>query len=329
MQESTDFQGLFSIESEDKFISMAIKVCQYQYENNEVYRSFCDLLDRDVYAVDRLTSIPFLPIRFFKTEKLVTGKKQPELRFLSSGTVNNKIRSAHYIARPEIYKESLLSTFKAQIGDPKEYKFYSLLPNYRENPDSSLIFMIEFLSTRSRDKKVFHFGNDHEALLNDIESSLNANTPCLLFGVSFALIDLAEKRSLNLSGLTIIETGGMKGKRKEITRLELHQLIREGLNPSRIISEYGMTELLSQAYTDEQQIFNGPFWFRTLCRDLQDPLSVKELGTGALNIIDLANIDSIAFVGSDDIGRVHANGGFEVLGRTDDSEIRGCNLLHP
>jgi phenylacetate-coenzyme A ligase PaaK-like adenylate-forming protein len=319
---------IFNIEDQGDFNEKALEVFKYQAENNQVYKDFIKELHIDRNTITSLDKIPFLPVGFFKDHKIVTGSSQNEMIFESSGT-SGKTTSRHHVTDPEIYKESLIRTFRLFYGDPSEYFIAALLPSYTERENSSLVFMVNELIEKSAYPSSGYFRDNIEELLISIGAARNKSRKILLIGVSFALLDLAEKYSPDLSGVIVMETGGMKGRRKEMTREELHSVLRQGLNVKIIHSEYGMTELLSQAYSKGDGIFYCPPWMKILIRDPADPLSVFSSPgrTGGINIIDLANIHSCSFISTGDLGKIHDDGGFEVLGRFDNSDIRGCNLL--
>jgi phenylacetate-coenzyme A ligase PaaK-like adenylate-forming protein len=319
---------IFNIADQADFNEKTLEVFKYQADNNQVYKDFIEELHIDRNAVASLDEIPFLPVGFFKNHKIVTGSSHIEMVFESSGTTGTST-SRHYVTDPEIYKESLIRTFRLFYGDPSEYFIAALLPSYTERENSSLVFMVNELIEKSAYPCSGYFRDNIEELLINIGAARDKGRKILLIGVSFALLDLAEKYSPDLSGVIVMETGGMKGRRKEITREELHSVLKQGLKVEIIHSEYGMTEILSQAYSKGDGIFYCPPWMKILVRDPEDPLSVISAPgrTGGINIIDLANIHSCSFISTGDLGKIHDDGGFEVLGRFDDSDIRGCNLL--
>lgn len=315
-----------NIKSEEEFNATALETFHYQYNNIEVYSEFCNSLNRT--NPSHYSEIPFLPISFFKTHKIFSKelKSTPEVVFKSSGTTQGGLRSQHYIAFPDIYEASFLPTFASQMVDPKEAIVFALLPNYLEQGDSSLVYMVDYLIKESRDPLSGFYLNDIPKLLDSIQKAKATSKEIILLGVSYALLDLADEKE-DLSGVKIIETGGMKGRRKEMIKEELHEYLKEGLNLNAIYSEYGMTELLSQGYTDGTEFFSTPNWMKILIRDINDPLQILgENRTGGVNVIDLANYYSCSFIATDDLGQVHSNQ-FKILGRFDNSDIRGCNLL--
>lgn len=319
---------IFDINNQDSFQALTLEMFKYQSEKNPVYNDFVKKLDKNAGTISALSDIPFLPVTFFKNYKIITGNFPAVRVFESSGTSGTSA-SKHYIVDTELYEKSLLKTFTLFYGNPAEYFIAALLPSYIERGNSSLVYMIDILIKKSSYTLSGFFNNNVEELISRIDKARSQNRKILLIGVSFALLDLAEKYYPDLSDAIIMETGGMKGRRKEVTREELHSILKKGLNVKSIHSEYGMTELLSQAYSKENGIFYSPPWMKILIRDPQDPLSIiSEPGiTGGINIIDLANVHSCSFLATDDLGRLYEDGSFEVLGRFDNSDIRGCNLL--
>jgi len=319
---------VFNIKNQADFQNTALDIFNYQYNNNIIYNSFVDGLGLDPSNVRSIYEIPFLPVEFFKSHKIVTGNSPIEKIFESSGTTV-VIKAKHYINNLNLYAESFLRTFKMFYGDPEEYHILALLPSYLEREGSSLVYMAEYLIKRSNSSLSGFYINNVEDLITTYTRAKSENRKILLLGVSFALLDLAEKYSPDLSGAIVMETGGMKGRRKELTRFELHSILKEQLGVSSIHSEYGMTELLSQAYSKDDGIFYCPPWLKMLIRDPLDPLTIYTVPdkTGGLNIIDLANFNSCSFILTGDLGKLREDGGFEVLGRFDNSDIRGCNLL--
>lgn len=318
--------AVFSISNEDEFKNICLDVFHYQYENNPVYRAFTELQKINPHSVDSIDKIPFLPIGFFKTQRVSTSETE-EIIFTSSGTGQSG-NSKHYVQDLNLYRKSFLKGFNHFFGDAKNYRFFALLPGYIERDGSSLIFMVKELMDQSADPANGFYLDNVETLLLHLKEAQQSRTPFILLGVSFALLDLAEKYSCNLSGGIIMETGGMKGRRKELVREELHHILKKSFSTSSIYSEYGMTELLSQGYSKRDGLFFCPPWMRILIRDTNDPLSYLPSGkTGGINVIDLANIYSCSFIATQDLGKLHADGSFEVLGRFDNSDIRGCNLM--
>jgi hypothetical protein len=325
LHQNSIIDSIFNIRTEADFNRVALRVFQYQYQKVDIYRDFCDALGRTVPK--QYTEIPFLPISFFKTHKILSKEitLENQLIFKSSGTTIGT-RSHHYVASPTLYERSFLDTFSKQIAAPKESIIMALLPNYVDQGDSSLVYMVDQLIQKSDHPLSGFYLSDPESLISAIKNAKVEGKPIILFGVSYALLDFAEKK-VDLSGVKIIETGGMKGRRKEMIKEELHQILIEGLNVKEIYSEYGMTELLSQAYTDGSEYFKMPQWMKTLVRDVNDPFHLLTDGrTGGVNIIDLANYYSCSFIATDDLGVKDVNK-FKILGRFDQSDMRGCNLL--
>ncbi len=318
-------QRLFNISNDNEFNKIALEIFNFQYQNISIYRKYVDLKDIVVKEINHYTKIPFLPIEFFKTYNVVKDFKKVEKTFLSSGTTKSQ-RSKHHVVKLDIYRKSFLKEFINNYGDPKDWIILGLLPSYIEQGDSSLIYMVDQLMSLSKNKHSRYIDLNwaqSSSILNNLKGE-----KVMLFGVSYALLDLAENKLPSLSNWTIIETGGMKGRKKEITRAELHQTLKTAFDVQEIHSEYGMSELLSQAYAQKDGVFSCPKWMKIMIRDLSDPFQIIDNSlTGGINIIDLANIFSCSFIETQDIGKKYINGKFEVLGRTDNSEIRGCNLL--
>ncbi|NER14612.1 acyl transferase [Leptobacterium flavescens] len=320
-------EAIFNITSEEEFEETSIGLFRYQYEHNNVYREFCDYLGTDPLQVTKHSAIPFLPIQFFKSHKVVSGNSKPDRIFTSSGTTGSQT-SKHYVSDIKHYEKSYLKAFGQFYGAIEEYTVLALLPSYLEREGSSLIYMVNDLIERSSQPDSGFYLNDLEALKNTLLRLEKQAKKTLLIGVSFALLDFVESFKLKLRHTIIMETGGMKGRRKELIRQELHQQLCEGFGVNEIHSEYGMTELLSQAYSKGDGIFDCPPWMRISTRDTEDALSLQPYGrTGGINITDLANIDSCAFIATQDLGKVYEDGSFEILGRFDHSDIRGCNLM--
>lgn len=319
---------IFKIKNESDFLATALEVFSYQCNKNIVYQDFIKSLRRNCNTVKALADIPFLPVEFFRNHKIVTGDHPIEAVFESSSTTG-AIPGKHYVCDLELYEKSFLNSFRFFYGNPEDYLIAALLPSYTEREGSSLVYMVNKLIEESHHPLSGFYKGSIEDLLKTIDKAKKENIKILLIGVSFALLDLAENHSPDLSGITLMETGGMKGRRKEITRSELHGILKNKFNLPVIHSEYGMTELMSQAYSKGDGIFYTPPWMKIIIRDPQDPISVyTETGrTGGINIIDLANMNSCSFISTGDLGKLHNDGGFEVLGRFDASDIRGCNLL--
>jgi phenylacetate-coenzyme A ligase PaaK-like adenylate-forming protein len=320
--------SVFKIKDDIDFLNISMKIFEIQRNNNPVYKYFIDSLGIDSLLIKSVADIPFLPVEFFKKHIIVTGGKAPEIVFKSSGTTG-VIQSKHYVTDLAMYERSFSEAFRIFYGDPADYLIIALLPSYTEREGSSLVYMADKLIKMSSQKKSGFFRTNTSEMLDVIRKAKEDNIKVLLLGVSFALLDLAEQLSPDLSGIIVMETGGMKGRRKEITRTEMHSVLETKFNLKAIHSEYGMTELLSQAYSKGGGIFYCPPWMKVVLRDPHDPLSYfTEKGrTGGINIIDLANINSCSFLATSDLGRLLEDGGFEILGRFDNSDVRGCNLL--
>ena len=318
---------IFTIKTFSEFESVTLEVFRYQYEKNPVYKEFCDYLGKSAIRVSHLKEIPFLPIEFFKSKKIISSNKNHDIVFTSSGTTGADI-SKHYVLDVQLYQKSYSTAFQHFYRDISEYCVLALLPSYLERNGSSLIYMMEDFIKQSKHPQSGFYLHDIKALTQKM-TELDANgTKILLIGVSFALLNMAENNKMQLKNTIIMETGGMKGRRKEMIREELHNTLKKGFGVENIHSEYGMTELLSQAYSKGNGLFKTPPWMKVLIRDTGDPLAFQPFGkTGGLNIIDLANINSCSFIATQDLGKVYDNGGFEVLGRFDHSDIRGCNLM--
>jgi phenylacetate-coenzyme A ligase PaaK-like adenylate-forming protein len=323
-----DYQEkIFSIRNSQEFDNLTMEAFNFQFENVSVYQSYCNHLGLDPAKVQIPQQIPFLPIGFFKNHRLIADGLSSQLIFTSSGTTGST-NSRHYIASREIYHASLLKCFQSFYGNPSQYCILALLPSYLEKKESSLVYMVQRLMKISGNKDNGFYLYNLEELSVKLKKLEEQGQQTILIGVSFALLDLAEKYSLLLNHTTLIETGGMKGRRKELTRTELHNILRESFGLEKIHSEYGMTELLSQAYSSGYGIFSSPPWMKIVIRDIYDPFHYVESGnSGAINIIDLANIYSCSFIETQDIGKIGPGGMFEVSGRFDHSDTRGCNLL--
>ena len=321
-------EKIFNIRTQEEFESLALEVFNIQASSNQVYGKFLGMLGINPSAVNDTGEIPFLPIDLFKSRKIITGREKEMMVFESSGTTGS-YTSRHYVTDLTIYEESFTRGFMHFYGDPGDYFIAALLPSYIERGNSSLIYMADALMKLSRDTRSGFYKDSQDRLLSTLEKVSGEKKKAMLIGVSYALMDIAGKYSPDLSGITVVETGGMKGRRKEITRQEMHEFLKKNFNIATVHSEYGMTELLSQAWSAGEGIFYSPPWMKILLREINDPLSIiSDPGiTGGINIIDLANINSCAFIATSDLGRTHPDGGFEVLGRFDNSDIRGCNLL--
>ncbi|RIV70669.1 acyl transferase [Flagellimonas aequoris] len=318
---------IFSIANSDEFEAMAWELFRFQYHHNTIYKTFCDLLDKPPSQVGPFLDIPFLPIEFFKTHKVISSSEAPQAIFESSGTTQSST-SKHLVPDLSLYEESFLKGFSLFYGPVEEYCILALLPAYLERKGSSLVYMVNEMVARSHHPDSGFYLYDLEALHQKLLELEKRGTKTLLIGVSFALLDLAEQFPMKLDNTIIMETGGMKGRRKELIREELHGILTNAFGVPSIHSEYGMTELLSQAYSKGNGIFETPPWMKIVTRDTEDPLSLQAMGkTGGINIIDLANVYSCSFIATQDLGKTYSDGSFEVLGRFDSSDIRGCNLM--
>lgn len=318
---------IFSILTEEQFQQAALQVFRYQAENCRVYKNFIGKLGIDPSGIKHFTEIPFLPISFFKSQRILSSADPVQITFTSSGTTGITT-SSHYVTDVSWYEESFRKGFEQFYGDISQYTILALLPNYLERSGSSLIYMVEDLIRQSNNADSGFFLYNHDELYQQLKKQQQNNKPTVLIGVTYALLDFIENYQINFPRLIIMETGGMKGRRKEMIREELHTQLCNGFGVNSIHSEYGMTELLSQAYSTGEGIFNCPPWIRILTRDTNDPLTILTDGqAGGINVIDLANINSCSFISTQDLGKLHPDGSFEVLGRFDDADIRGCNLL--
>lgn len=320
-------QDIFTISSHKQFEKIALKVFRFQYENNKVYREFCDFLQTDVQKVKTLDKIPFLPIQFFKSHEVLSNTNPVQETFTSSGTTG-MITSKHLITDVSLYEQSYRMAFSEFYGNIEDYAVLALLPSYLERSGSSLIYMVKDLIELSNNENSGFYLHNYDELIQKLVELDNSGQNVILIGVTYALLDLIEKQNFQLKNTIIMETGGMKGKRKEIIREELHDILCKGFGVTSIHSEYGMTELLSQAYSLGNRIFECPAWMQVLVRDTEDALTYVDYGkTGGVNVIDLANINSCSFIATQDLGKKYPNNSFEVLGRFDNSDIRGCNLM--
>ena len=318
---------IFSISSDDQFRDLALEIFRFQANENPVYRAYLDHLDIPPERVENLEDIPFLPIEFYRKHRVVSGEQDHEVIFESSGTTGEHT-SKHYICDLQLYRQSFTSAFRLFYGDPEGYCILALLPSYLERKHSSLVYMADELISLSGHPGSGFYLNEYQGLIRQLETLENENQSTLLFGVSFALLDLAELYPMELKNTIVMETGGMKGRREEMTRQELHERLCLAFKQGSIHSEYGMTELLSQAYSKKEGIFQAPPWMKVMIRDTYDPFSMMPPGrSGGINVIDLANLHSCSFIATQDIGKLTPDDGFEVLGRFDNSDIRGCNLM--
>ena len=314
-------EKIFNIQTPQDFKSVALEVFGFQYENVKIYRQFCDMLKVNPKLVTTISEIPFLPIQFFKSHSIIADGYDEEVIFTSSGTTGS-ITSKHYVVSTKLYEESFNRAFQNQYGSPRDYTILALLPSYLEREGSSLIYMVDSLIKQSENEHSGFYLHDMDALIEKLTFLEAEGKKTLLLGVSYALLDLIETQSFQLKNTTVMETGGMKGRRKEMIKEELHAVLQQGFD-----SEYGMTELLSQAYSTGKGIFTYPPWMKILTRDTEDPFTYVDGKTGGINVIDLANVNSCSFIATQDLGKTYSNGRFEVLGRFDDSDLRGCNLM--
>jgi Acyl-protein synthetase, LuxE len=315
------------------FEEIALKVFNFQYSHNDMYRSYCNLLSINLVQINSIEKIPYLPIQFFKSKVIKTTNFEEAVIFKSSGTTGS-INSKHFVKEKALYEESYLKTFRQFYGDEKGYCIIGLLPSYLERQGSSLVYMVDDLIKKSNHTSSGFYLYDYEKLTSVLLQNEAAKQPTILIGVTYALIDFAEKNSMKLQHTIVMETGGMKGRREELNRKEVHQILSLKLGLKHVHSEYGMTELLSQAYSKENGIFYCPSYMRVLVRSEEDPFDIcstinpkNKFESGAINIIDLANLYSCSFIATDDIGKIYANKSFEILGRMENSDIRGCGLM--
>lgn len=323
----TNNEAIFRISNDIEFKELALDIFHEQARTCNIYADYLSALKFESKYVTQLTDIPFLPIEFFKSHQVIKEGKNAETIFSSSGTTGMQT-SKHYVSDLSIYEKSFREAFQYFYGDLSETAVLALLPSYLERTGSSLIYMVNDLIKTSGRSESGYFLYNHEELYNTLLNLQNQHTRTILFGVTYALLDFIESYQLNFPELTIMETGGMKGKRKEMIREELHKDLCQGFGVTQVHAEYGMTELLSQAYSKGSGLFECPRWMKVFIRDLNDPFSYQPTGsTGGINIIDLANINSCSFISTQDLGRKNGQEQFEVLGRFDQSDIRGCNLL--
>jgi len=318
-------EEIFFIQGQDEFHEIALKVFRFQVGNNLIYADFLRFMNINPAEINSIEKIPFLPIRFFKSYKIISGNQNAEKIFTSSGTTGNQV-SRHFVSDLSFYRESLNQSFRHFYGNFSDYTIFALLPSYLEREGSSLIDMVEFWIERSGRGGFYLY--DYDKLANDLIQNEKEGKKAILIGVSFALLDFVEKIQFDLKNTIVMETGGMKGRKEEITREELHKILKKGFGINEIHSEYGMTELLSQAYSKENSRFETPAWMKILIRDTEDPLTFLNEGkTGGVNVINLANLNSCSFIATDDLGKIHTDNSFEILGRFDNSDVRGCNLM--
>lgn len=319
--------SIFSLQGPDDFNELAIEIFHFQLENNKIYHNYVAHLTGKKLAINHFSQIPFLPIEFFKSQKVISGSFEAEEIFTSSGT-SGKQTSRHFVKSTSVYRYSFLKAFELFFGQPKEYVILALLPAYLEREGSSLIYMAEHLIRKSKFAESGFYLDEYEKLSKLLKDLKKEKKKVILLGVTFALLDLAERFPIDFPELIVMETGGMKGRRKELLRQEVHTSLKNAFNVDQIHSEYGMTELLSQAYSKGEGVFETPPWMKILIRDPNDPLAyLQKNKTGGINVIDLANLYSCSFIATQDLGRLNDSGSFEVLGRFDSSDVRGCNLM--
>jgi hypothetical protein len=321
-------QRVLSVNNEETFNSIVFELFDFQFKYNAVYQQYCMALNRDPENVKHLEDIPFLPISCFKTHNVVTGQQNPEVIFESSGTTG-QMPSRHHVLSSSLYQQSFEACFERFFGPVKDYCIIGLLPSYLERSGSSLVYMVEHLIKQSGHEKSGFYLTNMDSLYRTLCELETQAQKTILFGVSFALVDFATLYPMPLKNTILIETGGMKGRRQELTRDELHQILREAFSLPVIHSEYGMTELLSQAYGQDGKYLCPP-WMKVVIRDETDPFALMYDGknaSGGINIIDLANLYSCSFIATDDAGKIYPDGSFEVMGRLDYSDLRGCSLM--
>ena len=322
-------QSVFQISGEDDFNDLAVKVFRFQYETNPVYREMSQLLRADPVKINNYLKIPSIPISLFRDHKIISGDGNITQKVFTSSGTTGSVPSQHFIKDLKLYEESFTRCFQNFYGNPAKFRFLGLLPGYLERTGSSLVYMLDYLIRKTEKNGSGFFLHELDSLKEKLhgDSSMDSSKT-ILFGASYALLDFAEHYPMDISGVIVMETGGMKGRRKEMIREELHEILCHKLNVDVIHSEYGMTELLSQAYSAGNGIFRAPPWMKIMIRDTNDPLHYLPTGqTGGITIIDLANLYSCSFIATQDLGKLHNDGSFEVVGRFDDSDVRGCNLL--
>ncbi|MES2827768.1 MAG: acyl transferase [Bacteroidota bacterium] len=320
-------QVIFSSKLQEEFDKNCLTIFHHQAVHCEIYRRYISHLGIEPNDITEVSKIPYLPISFFKTHKILSNSNHPQLTFTSSGTTG-MAQSKHFVTDQKLYDASFLTAFNIFYGSVRDYCILALLPSYQERDGSSLIYMVDALIEETDHPDSGYFLYNHSDLFDKLERLKSDNQKTILIGVTYALLDFIEQYSISFPELIIMETGGMKGKRKEMVREELHQILTTGFGVSSIHSEYGMTELLSQAYSTGEGIFNCPPWMMIKLRDTNDPLSlISGQKTGGINVIDLANLNSCSFIATQDLGKLYPDNSFEVLGRFDNSDIRGCNLL--
>ena len=322
-----DSNKILNISSSQEFEKYSIEIFNYQFEKNTIYREFCKLTGKNPSNIRSSFEIPFLPIQFFKTHKIISSNQPIKKTFYSSGSTKNNL-SKHHIIDLKLYEDCFFKIFMDFYGSPSQYNIIALLPTYLENKNSSLIYMVNKLIEKSENKHSGFYLDNYKELKEKLLYLEEGDKKTILFGVSYALLNLIDFHKFKLKKTIIIETGGMKGKRKELIKSELHQMLKIGFGVKNINSEYGMTELISQAYSIHNEKFKSPPWMKIYIRESEDPMNIKtDNKSGGINIIDLANYNSCSFIATDDLGKLDKDGNFEILGRLDNSDQRGCNLL--
>lgn len=320
--------SVFHISGEEDFNKLALKTFHFQYASNPVYGQLSRLLGADIARINDYRQVPFLPVSLFRDHKIISGDGSITKKVFTSSGTTGSIPSRHFIKDLKLYEESFTRSFRLFYGEPEEFRFLALLPGYLERQDSSLVYMLNYLINKTAHHGSGFFLHDLESLKEKLDEPGSIHHRTILFGASYSLLDFAERFTMDLGDIIVMETGGMKGRRKEMIREELHDFLCRKLNVEKIHSEYGMTELLSQAYSHGNGIFRAPPWMKILIRDTNDPMHFLPAGqTGGINIIDLANRFSCSFIATQDLGKLNEDGSFEVAGRFDDSDVRGCNLL--
>lgn len=326
--ETITVDDIFTIQSEEEFSTMALRIFRYQYAYCNLYRQYVDSVLSSPLFINSLSEIPFLPIEFFKNHRIISLKEKERIVFRSSGTSGIE-RAKHYVAKPEVYEQSFMLSFRYFVGKPEDYAIVALLPSYSEKGDSSLLYMMQQLMQKAKQPFSKFYLENADELVDVLKQLATIKQKTILWGVSYALLDFVETYHVYFPDLIVFETGGMKGRRKELLREELHLRLCNGFGVEKIYSEYGMTELLSQAYTYGYQRFYSPPWMRIYIRDAYNPLQLLSQNgkSGGVNVIDFANFYSCSFIATQDIGKCYDDNSFEILGRYDNSDIRGCNLL--
>jgi phenylacetate-coenzyme A ligase PaaK-like adenylate-forming protein len=319
---------IFKDISEPEFEGLSLQIFRYQHENNSVYKEYINAVGIDVASISKISEIPFLPIAFFKSHRIICDDNGNDEQVFRSSTTTTGIPSNHFVKDVSLYERSFRKGFELFYGDIKQYRLLALLPSYLEKGDSSLVYMVDKLIADSQNSDSGFYMNNYEDLANKLKENEKNSQKTFLIGVTYALLKLAEEYPMALKNTIVMETGGMKGRREELTKAEVHKILSAAFKVEHIHSEYGMTELLSQGYSKGKGVFKSVPWMKVLIRDIYDPFRVGLVNeTGAINIIDLANINSCSFIATDDLGIISPSGDFEVAGRLDSSDIRGCNIM--